>query len=143
MHLPLSPTPSQRRGLTLGSDPGSLKHPDTWGAPRTSARGWYPTISPSFCAPRIPEILEGTRAQVSDYLGISFFIFWPRLWHVEVPRLNPHHSSDPSRCSDNTRSLPCCATELPTGIFNSSTNNFLAVSFWKGISPLKPQSLHL
>jgi len=36
--------------------------------------------------------------------SLSSLSFWPHLWHVKVPRpvLNPHHSSNPSYCSDGT-----------------------------------------
>ena len=36
----------------------------------------------------------------------SFFFFLG-----SIPRLNPYHGSDPKCCSDNTRSLICCATK--------------------------------
>ena len=41
-----------------------------------------------------------------------FFFFWPCPCHMEVPRpgSNPCHSSDPSCCSDNDRSLTHSAT---------------------------------
>lgn len=50
------------------ADSRSLKHPYTQAPPRTFPCDQYP-ISPPFCAPRITDILEGTRAQESDFLG--------------------------------------------------------------------------
>ena len=48
---------------------------------------------------------------VCMYVCIFFFFFWPGPWHVEVGQgSNSHHSSDPSCCSDNARSLTCYAT---------------------------------
>lgn len=40
------------------------------------------------------------------------FYSWPRLWHMEIPRLGirPIHSSDPSHSGVNSGSLTCCTT---------------------------------
>ena len=45
-------------------------------------------------------------------INIYFFSFWPHLQHVEGPgpEIEPVSQQQPSRCSDNARSLTCCAT---------------------------------
>ena len=49
---------------------------------------------------------------LAELYATFFFPFWPCPWHVEVSRSRTElrHSSDPSRYSDNARSLICCTT---------------------------------
>ena len=48
---------------------------------------------------------------ITQQFLICCFLFWPCPWYAEFPRPKfPHHTSDPSCCSDNARSLTHCAT---------------------------------
>ena len=68
------------------------------------------------------------------------FYFWLYLQYVDIPSLglNLCHSSNLSCCSDNTRSLACCATrEFPCCILHQCTIPFYAVWRWMIQSSLK------
>lgn len=62
--------------------------------------------------------LQGTGLgqQLPIFFFLSFFSFFfffghaHSMWTFLGQGLNQHHSSDPSRCSNNTRSLTHCAT---------------------------------
>ena len=55
--------------------------------------------------------LTWIQSKFSVYILFCFF-FFPQPWHWKVlgQVSNPHHSSDPSHCINNSRSLICYAT---------------------------------
>lgn len=71
----------------------------------------------SFPLPRYSSITSTPTSLLSQ--ATFYFIFF--LWLVEVPRpvIQSAHSSGPSRCRDNTRSLTCSTIRELSGYFRS------------------------
>ena len=62
---------------------------------------FLPVASLHFVLALFPSVQMGS----ASFHFFFFFFFWLCLWHAEVPGQgwNLHHSRDPGRCSNNTR----------------------------------------
>ena len=64
-----------------------------------------------------------------------FFCLSQSIWKFPGQGWDPHHSSDPSLCSDNARSLTCCTTrELLLVPFLYCLLDKFVISFFTSVS---------
>lgn len=105
-------------------------HPDhNWQRPVSMAELWWTWLF----------LVLNVLGQLCPFSEAVCFVlfFWLHctMWKFLGQGSNPHHSSNPSCCSDNTGSLTCCATGEILALFFFATPLYMEFLLHQGSDP--------